>query len=131
MDKIASFNTEFSSIKFSASIFQKENGLIIDIVGPNEHLGGIGIGIPYSRKNNSLSANYSCFSFPSHRDGELAGKIAQIIAKLTRFPTVVLLGLHIPDLTRETLESLTRFFENWAKDLGNQLQSKLSKIQIT
>ena len=131
MNKIASFKTEFCSLEFSALIFQKNNGLIIDIIGPNEHLGGIGIGIPYSRKNSSLSANYTCFSLPSHRDGELAGKIAQIIAKLTRSPTVVLLGIHFPNLTREKLESLTDFFENWAKEMGYKLQTKLSEIQIT
>lgn len=128
MKEIASFKTEYSSFEFRASIFQKDNGLVIDIIGPNEHLGGIGIGIPYSRKNNSLSANYTCFSLPSHRDGELAGKIARIIAKVTRLPTVVLLGVHFPNLTKERLESITNFFENWADDLGNKLQSKLSEI---
>ena len=82
--KIAFFEREFSSQKISITVFYKKNGLIMDICGPNDHLGGIGIGIPYIRKNGDESANFHCISIPSHRDSELAGSFARIISKITR-----------------------------------------------
>ena len=79
------------------------------------------MGVPYIRHNGTESANFNCFSFPSHRDGELAGKIAQIVAKHTRRHTLVILGLTIPQLTLSKLLDLTRFFEEWARDFSQEL----------
>lgn len=121
MQKIAQFQTEYSSYQFIATVYSKQQSLVIDLTSPNDHLGGVGIGVPYIRKNGEKSANISCFSFPSHRDGELAGKIAQIVAKLTRRHTLVILGLTIPQLTPSQLHDLTRFFEGWARDFSRQL----------
>ncbi|MFX0014250.1 MAG: hypothetical protein ACFFB2_07150 [Promethearchaeota archaeon] len=125
MQEIANFRTEYSSHQFSATIYFKERGLVIDIVGPNDHLGGVGIGVPYIRKNGDESANYHCISFPSHRDGELAGSIARIIAKITRLHTLVLFGIHFPDLTRSQLDELIHFFKQWADEIGKNLLPKL------
>ncbi|MFX0050631.1 MAG: hypothetical protein ACFFAJ_04780 [Candidatus Hodarchaeota archaeon] len=120
--------TEYSSYQLIASVFMKKEGLIIDITGPNDHLGGVGIGIPYIRKNGDESANFHCISFPSHRDGELAGILAQAIAKITRHHTVVLLGIHFPELSKSQLDDLIHFFREWAIYLGQQTLAKLSKI---
>ncbi|MFX1536551.1 MAG: hypothetical protein ACFFDI_20230, partial [Promethearchaeota archaeon] len=103
MKKLDCYKTEFLSHPFIATAFLKENGLIIDIKGPNDHLGGVGVGVPYIRKNGEESANYHCISFPNHRDGELAGSIAQIISKITRYYTVVVFGAHFPNLTKAHL----------------------------
>lgn len=120
--------TEYSSYQLIASVFIKKQGLIIDITGPDDHLGGVGIGIPYIRKNGDESANFHCISFPSHRDGELAGIIARGIAKITRCHTVVLLGIHFPELSKPQLDELIHFFEEWAINLGQQTLAKLPKI---
>ncbi|MFX0181680.1 MAG: hypothetical protein ACFE95_01260 [Candidatus Hodarchaeota archaeon] len=128
MKKILRLETEFSSYQLLASIFIKKQGLIIDITGPDDHLGGVGIGIPYIRKKGAESANFHCISFPSHRDGELAGIIARVIAKVTRRHTVVLLGIHFPELSKPQLDEIIHFFEEWAFHLGQQTLAKLSKI---
>ncbi|MFX0171558.1 MAG: hypothetical protein ACFE9L_06540 [Candidatus Hodarchaeota archaeon] len=120
--------TEYSSYQLIASVFTKKGGLIIDITGPNDHLGGVGVGIPYIRKNGDESANFHCISFPSHRDGELAGILARAIAKITCHHTVVLLGVHFPDLSKSQLDDLIRFFKEWAIYLGQQILTKLPKI---
>lgn len=126
MKEIASYKTKYSSQQFIATVFFKENGLIIDITGPNDHLGGIGIGVPYIRKNGEKSANYHCISLPAHRDGELAAYIARNIAKITRFHTVVVLGLHFPKLTKTQLNGIIRFFEEWATEIGEQIVTEIS-----
>ncbi|MFX0122808.1 MAG: hypothetical protein ACFFAE_04165 [Candidatus Hodarchaeota archaeon] len=126
MKELARFKTEFSSYQFIATVFHKEKGLIIDITGPNDHLGGVGIGIPYIRKNGEKSANFNCISFPTHRDGELAGSIAQIISKVTRFHTVVIFGIHFPKLTKSQLKEIINFLERWSVDIGQQIISEIS-----
>ncbi len=126
MKELACFKTEFSSHQFIATVFLKEKGLIIDIAGPNDHLGGVGIGMPYVRKNGEESANYHCISFPAHRDGELAGSIAQIISKITRFHTVVIFGIHFPKLTKSHLREIISFLERWSVDIGQQIVTEIS-----
>ena len=126
MKKIAFFEREFSSQKISITVFYKKDGLIIDICGPNDHLGGVGIGIPYIRKNGDESANFHCISIPSHRDSELAGSIARIISKITRYPTIAILGVHFPGISRTQISELTIFFENWGIEIGNRVVIELS-----
>lgn len=126
MKEIARFTANYSSYQFVATVFLKVTGIIIDITGPDNHLGGVGIGIPYIRKNGEESANFHCFSLPSHRDGELAGTIARKIAKITRFPTLVIVGVHIPNLLRHQLSEIIQFFEEWAGKIGQQLVSDTS-----
>jgi hypothetical protein len=124
--EIISIKNEFSSLQFVATVFIKKKGLIIDIAGPNEHLGGIGVGIPYIRKNGEESANYHCISIPSHRDGELAGRIARNISKVTRCHTVVIVGINLPDITKNQLNELIRFFEKWSISIGKKIVNQLS-----
>ncbi len=126
MKEFLCFKTEYSSHQFIATVFLKEKGLVIDITGPNDHLGGVGIGIPYLRKNGEKSANYHCISFPTHRDGELAGNMARNIAKITRYNTVVILGIHFQKLTKQQLKGIILFFEEWAVDLGQQIVTEIS-----
>ncbi|MFX0207974.1 MAG: hypothetical protein ACFFDT_18455 [Candidatus Hodarchaeota archaeon] len=128
MKELITFETEYSSYKLKASVFIKKEGLIIDITGPNDHLGGVGIGLPYLRGNGEESANFHCISFPSHRDGELAAIIARVIAKITRYHTVVLLGIHFPELSKSQLDEVIHFFKEWAIYLGQKTLTKLPKI---
>jgi hypothetical protein len=120
------FKTEYSSHQFIATAFFKDQGLVVDITGPDDHLGGVGIGVPYLRKNGEESANYHCISFPFHRDGELAGNIARNIAKITRYNTVVTLGIHFQNLTKQQLKGIILFLEEWALDLGYQIVTVIS-----
>ncbi|MHA2226076.1 MAG: prenylated flavin chaperone LpdD [Candidatus Hodarchaeales archaeon] len=126
MKKIAFFEREFSLQKISITVFYKKDGLILDICGPNDHLGGVGIGIPYIRKNGDESASFHCISIPSHRDSELAGSIARIISKITRFPAVTILGVHFPGISQSQISELTSFFETWVFDIGKRLVMELS-----
>ncbi|MFW9854004.1 MAG: hypothetical protein ACFFFG_03060 [Candidatus Thorarchaeota archaeon] len=126
MQELVKFHKEFSSYEFTTTVYTKgrfsaKQGLIINITSPNDHLGGLGIGVPYIRSNGNESANCSSFSFPSHRDGELAGKIAQIVAKYTRRYTLVILGMTLPQLSVSRLHDLTRFFEDWFRDICQKL----------
>jgi hypothetical protein len=135
LQEIAQFQTEYSSYQFFATVYSKgrlsaNQGLIIDLTSPNDHLGGIGMGVPYIRHSGTESANFNCFSFPSHRDGELAGKIAQIVAKYTRRPTLVILGLTIPQISLSQLHDMPRFFEAWATDFSQQLARRLVEDNV-
>jgi hypothetical protein len=124
MEFIARYESQFSSYVMSAIVYSKNNGLIIDVVTPDEHLGGIGVGIPYNRTNGENSANSHAISIPGHRDAELASKLAQIVAKHTELNIVVILGVHIPNITSSLLIELQEFFENWFTEIG----IKLAKI---
>jgi hypothetical protein len=124
LKEIAKFSTQYLSHQLIATVFFKKGGLIVDISGPNDHLGGIGIGIPYLRKNGEESANFHCMSFPSHRDGELAASMARIIAKITRRYTVVIFGIHIPAITQVQLSEITHKLEDWVTDWSQQLPSE-------
>jgi hypothetical protein len=124
--ELAHYKTDYLSYSFTVTIFRKKYALIIDIAGPNDHLGGIGIGSPYQRKNGALSSNFSCFSFPSHRDGELAGILAQIIARITQCHTVVLMGIHFPEISKTKLNDLIKFLKNWVSEIGISLVNEIS-----
>ena len=121
MDMIAKYETQFGKLNFITEVYLKNDGLIINIIAPNEHLGGIGIGIPYSRKDGSGSANFHCISFPGHRDAELAGGLAQILSKITRMKTIVILGVHIPNISKPEIKELILFLENWFSEIGTNL----------
>ena len=123
MDKITSYKSQFGKFDFIAEIYLKQDGLIIDIIAPNEHLGGIGIGIPYFRKNGTESANFHCISFPGHRDAELAGGLAQIVSKITRMKTIVILGIHISNISKSQITELTLFLKKWFSEIGINLLS--------
>ena len=127
MDKLAQYRSQFGTINIVVTVYLKQNGLIIDVITPNEHLGGIGVGIPYSRTNGTTSANFHCLSFPGHRDAELAGNLAQIISKITKMKTVVILGIHIPDITKSQVKDINFFFKKWFNDIGTKLL-KLSSL---
>ena len=124
MEKIAHFKSQFMNYDISAIVYSKNNGLIIDIIAPNDHLGGIGVGVPYKNKNGKKTANSHAISIPKHRDAELASRLAQILAKQTQMNVVVILGIHIPDMTDSLLRDLDQFFKNWFTELA----LKLSKI---
>ena len=123
MKKITEFDAVFSTYQFKAHVYSKKNGLVIEVISPNDHLGGIGIGIPYTRSDGSKSSNYHCISIPGHRDAELAGKLSQIIAKMIQKPVVVIVGIHIPDVTPSTIRDLFSFFEKWFKEIGQTISS--------
>ncbi len=126
MKELICFKTSYFSHQLIATVFFKKTGLIIDITGPNDHLGGIGIGVPYIRNNGEESANYHCLSLPHHRDGELAGRMSRSIAKITRYYTVVMLGIHFPEVSKNQLKDIIKFFEAWAVDIGRQLVTDTS-----
>ena len=123
MKKITEFDAIFSKYQFQAHVYSKKNGLVIEVISPNDHLGGIGIGIPYTRSDGSKSSNYHCISIPAHRDAELAGKLSQIVAKMIQKPVVVIVGIHIPDVTPSTIRDLFSFFEKWFKEIGQTISS--------
>ena len=126
MKKIAKFQSQFSSYTITAIVYSKKNGLIIDVIAPNEHLGGIGVGIPYYKKNGKKTANSHAISIPKHRDAELASKLAQIIAKYTEMNTIVILGIHLPDISATVINELSKFFETWFTEIG----AKLTKVSF-
>ncbi|MHA2347695.1 MAG: prenylated flavin chaperone LpdD [Candidatus Hodarchaeales archaeon] len=126
MRKITEFEAFFGTYKFQADVYLKKNGLLVEIISPNDHLGGIGIGIPYCRADGSKSSNYHSLSVPAHRDSELAGKLAQIIAKITQTPVVVILGVHIPNITPKEILDLFSFFENWFREIGQIISNDIS-----
>ena len=121
MDKLTQYRSQFGTIDIVVPVYVKQDGLIIDVIAPNEHLGGIGVGLPYSRANGAHSANFHCLSFPGHRDAELAGILAQIISKITKMKTVVIFGIHIPNITKSQIIDLTLFFKKWFTDIGTKL----------
>ena len=126
LKEIAKFSTNYLSYQIFATVFAKDSGLIVDISGPNDHLGGIGIGIPYLRQNGEKSANSHCISFPSHRDGELAASLARIIAKISRLHTIVIVGIHIPEITRVQLKEIPQLLEKWVANWAQRLINELS-----
>lgn len=125
MYELARYKKDYLSHTFITTVYRKNDSLIIDITGPNDHLGGIGIGIPYQRKNNEFSANLSCFSFPLHRDGELAGILAQKIAKITQCHTIVLMGINYPDISKTQLNDVIQFLKDWVSDISLNLVKKV------
>lgn len=126
MRKITDFKANFDEYQFQVDVYTKKNGLIIEIISPNDHLGGIGIGIPYSRSDGSKSSNHHSISIPAHRDAELAGKLAQIVAKIIQKPVVVILGIHITKITSSQIRNLFSFFEKWFKEISETISSDFS-----
>ena len=127
MEMIAKYENQFGEHNFTVEVFLKNDGLVINIIAPNEHLGGIGIGLPYSRKDGGESANFHCISFPGHRDAELAGVLAQILSKITRMKTIIILGVHFPNISKQEIKELILFLKNWFSEIGTNL-SDLSSL---
>ena len=118
---IGKYQKEIFSFNFQITFFSKNDGLLVEITGPGDHLGGIGLGTPYIRPNGLESANSQIFSFPGHRDGELAGSISRIISKITRKKVITILGIHIDDLESTQLQELIESLNNWIKEISYDL----------
>jgi hypothetical protein len=121
MIELTQYRSQFEKIEIIVKVYLKQDGFIIDIIAPNEHLGGLGVGVPYTRTNGSQSANFHCLSFPGHRDAELAGILAQKIAKITKMKTIVILVLNIPNITKSQIDDLSQFFIKWFTRIGEEL----------
>ena len=72
-------------------------------------------------QNGKKTANSHAISIPAHRDAELASRLAQIVAKHTEMNIVVILGIHIPNITATLLKELNEFFETWFTEIGVKL----------
>ncbi|MHA1971998.1 MAG: hypothetical protein ACTSW1_03325 [Candidatus Hodarchaeales archaeon] len=121
MIEVASFIAYFQNISFKTIVFRKGKTYILEIIGPGDHVGGIGVGIPYKKESSKPTANCFCISYPRHRDGELAAQIAQVMAKITQREVLVILGIHIPNLTESVLEEIKKFFKKWILEIAESL----------
>ncbi|WP_455140264.1 prenylated flavin chaperone LpdD [Candidatus Hodarchaeum mangrovi] len=113
MKEIFRQSTKFKEYVFNLRVYLKGQDLIVNIEGPNDHLGGIGVGVPYLRITGEKSANYHIFSLPHHRDAEVAGILARTIAKITQRNIIVLFGIHLQSPTKEEIKEIIEFLELW------------------
>jgi len=121
LKETANYVSHFQGLTFRVIVFRKRESFILEVIGPGDHMGGIGIGIPYMKETSKLTANCHSISFPKHRDGELAAEIARIVAKITQRKVLVILGVHIPNLTEPILQDLKSFFKKWITEIAKEL----------
>lgn len=68
--------------------------------GDLPHIGAVGVADP----DGAVSVR----QFPGHREGELARRWTERLAKRGRVPVVLCVGIHYDDLAREDIETVVR-----------------------
>lgn len=128
MKQIYRVKGKFLNEEIEVIFSSKGIGLLVEIIGPNDHLGGAGLGTPYTRRNGKPSASSNSWSLYKHRDGDSAAELARIIAKITRIPTLVFMGLTFKDAKKEEIEDFRKFINEIVSEACFHLPSNFSDI---
>jgi len=93
---------------------------VVNIFGHGMHVGAVGIGC-YDKKSNRTSS--SVVTLLGHKEDEIAKKGAERISKYTRHATVLTVGIHLDNITKEEIATI---IEN-SEEIINLFLEKIDK----
>ncbi|MHA1983520.1 MAG: prenylated flavin chaperone LpdD [Candidatus Hodarchaeales archaeon] len=87
-----------------------DRDILIIISGPNPHAGAVSLADPYEKflqdKSVFVSASASSLSKYRHKDSEFTSLLSKEIAKEFNRTTVVVGGIHIDSIAKETIKEI-------------------------
>ena len=93
------------------------DGLLIYLYNENIHVGAVAVG-EYDREEGRASS--SVITLRGHRDDEVAGKQARIIANHTRKVACVIAGIHLDGINQEEIAEILQNADNIVQELMQQ-----------
>ncbi|MHA2105389.1 MAG: prenylated flavin chaperone LpdD [Candidatus Hodarchaeales archaeon] len=96
------------TIDFCFTLLDRD--ILIIISGPNPHAGAVSLADPYEKilQDNSsfISASTSSLSKYRHKDSDFTSILSKGIAKEFNRTTVVVGGIHIDNISKETIKEI-------------------------
>ncbi|MDY6965043.1 MAG: hypothetical protein SVM80_03615 [Halobacteriota archaeon] len=83
--------------------FRMGEDYVVDILGEGAHVGAIGVGC-YDTVDSRASS--SVITMTGHRDDRIAKDGAERISKNTKKTTVLIVGIHLDDITEEEISTI-------------------------
>ena len=78
---------------------------VINLFGEGPHVGAVGVGC-YDRGSNRASS--SVITLSGHRDDRIAKEGAERISKETKRSTVVTVGVHLENITKDEIDLILK-----------------------
>lgn len=99
---------EKGGFKISAVLHKMGGDLVVVLEGGRAHIGAIGIAQPRLSLSNpeKMSATSSVYTFPGHKEDDIAKTMAQEISRSLGCRAVVVAGLHWDGITPEGIEEV-------------------------
>ncbi|TFG29218.1 hypothetical protein EU527_16205 [Candidatus Thorarchaeota archaeon] len=100
------------------------NDLLVSIHGGDEHhIGGVAIAyITASHYRDASTISVSTLTFPGHKDYIVANSAAEKICKSLKRSTVVTVGIHYDDASKDEITTIVQVVNMLADDLISHYQ---------
>jgi len=107
-------------------VFITKNGIVMNIVGGESHIGAVVLAIPRpSLKNkNIISSTSSVLTLLGHKDDIIAKPVAEYLAQHLNVPAVVITGIHIENANEEEIKQIINNSKKLVKKTLNILLNK-------
>jgi hypothetical protein len=109
LEKILSREIRQDEFNLWIDVYKVGEGLFVTLFNENEHLGGIGMGMFHEGEKRAYS---SAFSYPGHRDDEVAKYAAHQVAKATKRNTCALAGIHLDRISGSVIDKIMACVKN-------------------
>ena len=91
--------------------------------GDEHHIGGVALAYPTkSHYRDAMTVSVNTTTAPGHKDYVLANSVAETICKELNVPTVVTVGIHVDNATKEQITSIVKEVESMVKELITHYQ---------
>ncbi len=95
--------------KISLVANQVEDDWVIRLLGGKAHVGAVGVGV-YDATSGRASS--SVITLAGHRDDRIAKEGAERISKHTRSATVLIVGIHVKNITEKEISAIIKNSEH-------------------
>jgi hypothetical protein len=100
--------------RVNLSVHSMGNDLVVFIYNINAHLGAVAVS---EYDQHQKRASTSVITRLGHKDDAVAQKAAYLISKATKWPTCVIAGIHLDNITKEETAKLLENASNLVEEL--------------
>ena len=118
------FEREAGSHTIFLDVKEIGNDLLIAIYGGNaHHIGGAAVAYPTpSHYRDAMTVSVSTMTLPGHKDYVVANTAAEKICKALETPTIVTVGIHYDNATKNDIEEIISVVDSLVQDAISHYQ---------
>lgn len=118
------FEREAGSHTIFLDVKEIGNDLLIAIYGGNaHHIGGAAVAYPTpSHYRDATTVSVSTMTLPGHKDYVVANTAAEKICKALETPTIVTVGIHYDNATKNDIEEIISVVDSLVQDAISHYQ---------
>ncbi|MHA1906536.1 MAG: prenylated flavin chaperone LpdD [Candidatus Thorarchaeota archaeon] len=86
--------------------------------GDEHHIGGVALAYPtQSHYRDATTVSVNTITAPGHKDYVLANTAAETICKELNVPTVVIVGIHVDNATKDQISAIVKEVESMVNEM--------------